>query len=243
LIDPALAPFVVVGVFLALLLIGTPIAVVLGLTGLAGLVVLGDPPRIGATAVGRSVSQLGLLAIPFYVLAGVLLERSGIARALLRFINALIGHVRGSLVVTAGGTSVVFGGISGSGPADVAALSLVFVPPMEERGYKREFGAALCAAGGSLGLIIPPSAGYILYALITQQASIVDLFVAGILPGLIMTLAFMGVIFSPLSAYTTVHLPKPLPVLMRYTGRSPCMGTRRWWPGLPAFRLPLGSLR
>lgn len=190
-IDVSLAPFLVPAVFLFLLLAGAPIAVVLGFTGLSGLLLFGDPVRIASTAVGRSISQAGLLAIPYYVLAGVLLEKSGIARALLRFFMALIGHFRGGIVVMTGGTSIVFGGISGSGPADVAALSLVFVPPMEERGYSRAFGAALCAAGGSLGLILPPSAGYILYALITQRASIVDLFIGGIVPGLLMATGFV----------------------------------------------------
>lgn len=171
---------------------GAPVAASIGITSLLAFVLLGEDLSLVGSLVANSLGGDALIAVPLYILAGILLARSGVAQALLDFLLMLMGNVRGGMVPITGGASVVFGGMSGSGPADTAALSEIFVEPMHRRGYPRSFAASLCAAGGTLGLVIPPSTGYILYSLISERASIADLFIAGIVPGLV--LAFFLVV-------------------------------------------------
>lgn len=170
---------------------GSPVAINMGVAGFIGIWMLGEPTSLTGTILVESVNQAGLTSIPFYLLMGILLERTGMGAALVRFMLAVVGRFRGSMIVILGGSSVLFGGMSGSGPADAGALSSIFGRPMEERGYDRPFVAAMCAAGGTLGLVLPPSAGYILYAIIAGNTSIPDLFKAGIIPGLLLAVGFV----------------------------------------------------
>ncbi len=186
--------FVVVS-FLLLIVFGIPIAFALGISGIATILLAGDLPL--TLVPHRMVTQLdsySLLAVPYFVLAGFLMERGGISERLFDFANSLTRHWRGGLAQSAMGASIVMSGLSGSGVADISAVGGVALPGMHKKGYKREFSAAILASGGFLGPIIPPSILMIVYGSITG-ISIGALFIAGIIPGLLYGAAFMGVIW------------------------------------------------
>jgi C4-dicarboxylate transporter DctM subunit len=172
------------GLFVLLLAIGTPIAVALGATGLFLIWKF----SLGLAAIGptfySNLAKFQLLAIPFFIMAGLILERVGISERLVRLATLLIGPVHGGLALVGIVCCVFFAGISGSGPADTAALGTILIPAMAARGYAKPFASALIASGGSIAIIIPPSIAFIIYGVITNT-SIPALFAAGILPGLL----------------------------------------------------------
>ncbi|MDP2702759.1 MAG: TRAP transporter large permease [Candidatus Rokubacteria bacterium] len=143
---------------------------------------------LGMAAVGptfySNLAKFQLLAIPFFIMAGLILERVGISERLVRLASLLIGPVHGGLALVAIVCCVFFAGISGSGPADTAALGTILIPAMAARGYAKPFASALVASGGSIAIIIPPSIAFIIYGVITNT-SIPALFAAGVIPGLI----------------------------------------------------------
>lgn len=169
--------------FLALaIFLGTPIAVALGLAAVAELVLQGEVPlMIAAQRIFNGVNSVTLMGIPFFMLVGSIMERSGITQKLIDFANSLVGWLRGGLCYVGVLTGILMGGISGSAPADTAALSSIMVPSMERSGYDREFSAALMASSGTLGIIIPPSMPMIVLASITG-ISVGKLFLGGIIP-------------------------------------------------------------
>jgi tripartite ATP-independent transporter DctM subunit len=177
--------------FIALLLIGLPIA--LAMLGASMLVIglEGFPLSVVAQRVVTGVQSFPLLAIPLFTLAGSLMNDSGISERLFGFTRAFIGHIRGGVAQTAVVGEVFLSGISGSSVADCAALSRVFVPEFSKAGYGNGFGAALCAAAATLGPIIPPSTLMVIYAW-QANISLGDLFWAGLLPGLLMAGAMVA---------------------------------------------------
>lgn len=176
-------------VALALIVLGLPIAVALGGTAVIILFYYQLAPATALPAlVFSTTSKFTLLAVPFFMAAGFLMERSGIAERLVRLASLIVGRLPGGLAYVAIITSVLFAGMSGSGTADTAALGSILLPTMNRAGYKREFSAALLACGGSIGILIPPSISYVLYGAITG-ASIGKLFIAGIVPGLMVAVA------------------------------------------------------
>lgn len=179
--------------FTGLLLFGTPIAI--AMIAASGLTISleGIPLTIVAQRVFAGLQSFPLLAVPLFTLAGSLMNESGISERLFAFTRALVGHIRGGLAQTAIIGNVFLAGISGSSVADTAATTRVLVPQLERNGYSRAFGAALSACGGTLGPIIPPSILMVLYAW-QANVSLGALFVAGILPGLVMAGAMAGVI-------------------------------------------------
>ncbi len=170
--------------FLALaIFLGTPIAVALGLAAVAELILQGEVPlMIAAQRIFNGVNSVTLMGIPFFMLVGSIMERSGITQKLIDFANSLVGWLRGGLCYVGVLTGILMGGISGSAPADTAALSSIMVPSMERSGYDREFSAALMASSGTLGIIIPPSMPMIVLASITG-ISVGKLFLGGIIRG------------------------------------------------------------
>lgn len=178
--------------FLALaIFLGTPIAVALGLAAVAELILQGEVPlMIAAQRIFNGVNSVTLMGIPFFMLVGSIMERSGITQKLIDFANSLVGWLRGGLCYVGVLTGILMGGISGSAPADTAALSSIMVPSMERSGYDREFSAALMASSGTLGIIIPPSMPMIVLASITG-ISVGKLFLGGIIPGCMIGLSFM----------------------------------------------------
>jgi C4-dicarboxylate transporter DctM subunit len=139
-------------------------------------------------------SNFPLLAIPLFILAGSIMNASSISRRLIAFASALVGFVRGGLSMVSIGTSVFFAEISGSAVADVAALGTLLIPAMKSRGYSKEVAAATMSSAASLAIIIPPSIPMILYA-VMAQTSVVKLFIAGIVPGLLGALAMAAVAY------------------------------------------------
>jgi len=172
------------GLFILLLAVGAPIAVGLGATG----VFLIWKFSLGMAAIGptfySNLAKFQLLAIPFFIMAGLILERVGISERLVRLASLLIGPVHGGLALVAIVCCVFFAGISGSGPADTAALGTILIPAMAARGYAKPFASALVASGGSIAIVIPPSIAFIIYGVITNT-SIPALFAAGVIPGLV----------------------------------------------------------
>jgi tripartite ATP-independent transporter DctM subunit len=143
--------------------------------------------------VATSVQSFPLLAVPLFTLAGALMNESGISERLFNFTRAFVGHIRGGLAQTAIVGNVFLSGISGSSVADCAATSRVFVPQLTQAGYGQGFAAAVCAAAATLGPIIPPSILMVIYAW-QANVSLGDLFIAGLIPGVIMAVAMMLVI-------------------------------------------------
>ena len=178
---------------LLLALANVPIAVALGIAAVAAMAVetgLRDIPNIPLTLFDGAV-KFSLIAVPLFILAGAIMNASGISRRLIALTSALIGWVRGGLSMVTIGTSLFFAEISGSAVADVAALGSVLIPSMKRAGYSKEFAAAVTSSASTLAVIIPPSIPMILYA-VMAGTSVVELFVAGIIPGLLGGLLLMA---------------------------------------------------
>jgi C4-dicarboxylate transporter, DctM subunit len=171
---------------LVLALLNVPIAISLGLVATAAIVLIQGPDMLPnmALVMFDGASSFPLLAIPLFILAGAIMNASSISRRLVAFTSALVGFVRGGLSMVVIGASMFFAEISGSAVAGVAALGTILIPAMRSRGYSREFAAAISSSSASLAIIIPPSIPMILYA-VMAQTSVVKMFVAGFLPGVI----------------------------------------------------------
>ncbi|OGK89730.1 MAG: C4-dicarboxylate ABC transporter permease [Candidatus Rokubacteria bacterium GWC2_70_24] len=178
------------GCFFLLLFLGVPIVTSIGLTALLFLWQFNLGIQVTAANVYANIAKFPLLAIPFFILAGFVMDRAGISRGLVNLLNLLIGPVPGGLGLVAVGGCVFFGAISGTGPADTAAIGAVMIPAMVRGGYAVGFAAALVAAAATTDVLIPPSVAFVVYGVITE-ASIGRLFAAGVVPGLLMGLALV----------------------------------------------------
>ena len=177
--------------FSVLICTGAPITVALALSSL--LVMLLDPSIPMWIAIQRSyngVDNFVLLAIPFFILSGSIMNEGGITQRLMKLALALVGHIKGGLAHVTVVVGMIFAGISGSSTAEAAALSTVFIPPMWERGYRKNFAVAITACAASLGVIIPPSILVVVYAA-TANISVGALLIAQALPGVLMGLSLM----------------------------------------------------
>ncbi len=183
-------------ILLALILINVPIAVALAVAGVMGLLVTEGVGSLVTVALDMydGATKFSLIAIPMFVLAGAIMNASGITVRLIEFVSALIGFVRGGLAMVNVGVSLFFAEISGSAVADVAAMGSIMIPEMKKRGYSKEFAAAITSSSASLAIIIPPSIPMILYA-VSAGTSVEQLFVAGIVPGLMGAAGLMGVAY------------------------------------------------
>ncbi|MDO4633978.1 MAG: TRAP transporter large permease [Eubacteriales bacterium] len=199
--------------FVVLLFIGTPIAVCLGVSSLAAMLVQGAGHPISTTMsslpqlFSASTSKFVLLAIPFFILAGNIMEKAQISSRLIRLAEACVGHLKGGLAIVCVIVACFFAAISGSGPATVAALGLVLIPGMISSGYSPAFSAALMGSAGAIGVIIPPSITFVVYGSIAD-ASIGTLFKAGILPGLLMGVGLCITALIVGRKFDLVSLPK-----------------------------------
>ena len=180
-------------VFVLLLVVGVPIGFAMLGSAILVIAIDGIPVSVAAQRVATSVQSFPLLAVPLFTLAGALMNESGISERLFAFTRAFVGHIRGGLAQTAIVGNVFLSGISGSSVADCAATSRVFLPQLTEAGYGRGFAAAVCAAAATLGPIIPPSILMVIYAW-QANVSLGDLFIAGLIPGVVMAGAMMAVI-------------------------------------------------
>ncbi|USZ48941.1 TRAP transporter large permease [Halomonas sp. DN3] len=173
--------------FLVLLIAGVPVAFSLGLSGAVGIVTGLSPAMLATlgTNTYNSVAKYPLIAIPLFILTGLIFERAGVAARLVRFAQALIGPRHGGLAVVAVVVCMIMGGMSGSGPADAAAVAMVMLPSMTRAGYPRPFSATLIASSASTAILIPPSVALILYSIVVPGVDLRALFAAGLFPGVL----------------------------------------------------------
>lgn len=187
---------VLFGTFLVCLFIGVPVAMSMGLSAFAAILFTGG---VKALAPASSILYAGLssetlLAIPFFILAGVIMELTGISKRLVEFADACFGHMKNGIALTAILTALLFSSISGSGPATVAAIGGILIPALAKHGYSKRHAASLVATSGELGIILPPSIAYIVFAVVAadyagpgvDRVTIGRLFMAGVVPGLIL---------------------------------------------------------
>lgn len=182
-------------IFLCLLVLNVPVAVSIGLAAAATLLSTGDGSAgyVMAQRTSSGIASFPLLAIPFFILAGVLMGEGGMARRLTRFAVALVGKLPGGLAYVNTLTCMMFGAVSGSATAAVSSIGGSLIPEMERNGYKRNFAVALTATSATTGLLIPPSNIMIVYAVVAGNVSVAALFLAGALPGLVVGILIMGV--------------------------------------------------
>lgn len=180
--------------FAVFLAISIPVAVSLGFSSLLAMQVQGTPLILLAQSVFESLDSFSLMAIPFFVLAGNLMQAGGIAQRLVNLANANVGWVRGGLGSVVVLSTMFFSTMSGSSSATTAAIGSTMIPSMEKKGYPRNFAAAITASSGELGAILPPSIPMIVYAL-SANVSVASLFLAGIFPGILIGLSLMLVVW------------------------------------------------
>lgn len=188
------ATIALIVVLFALLLSSTPVAVALGLTTFAYFYYFTTIPLSQPSdTLFNALNNFPLMAVPFFVLAANIMSQGGISKRLIAAANSVVGGFRGGLAMTAVISCMFFAAISGSSPATVVAVGTLLIPSMIKHGYGREFSTGTIATSGSLGILIPPSIPLIVYGIVTEQ-SIGDLFIAGILPGVMAGLMLLGLV-------------------------------------------------
>ncbi|WP_404322772.1 TRAP transporter large permease [Cytobacillus firmus] len=183
------------GLLLLLFLINVPVAVALGLASMIVLMVQDNVPlMVIVQKMFTSTDSFTLMAVPFFILAGKLMESGGISKRLINFSSTLVGSLHGGLAMVSIVTCMFFAAISGSAAATTAAVGSILIPAMVKRGYDKSFSTAIQAAGGTIGVMIPPSVPLILFGVIAG-ASIGDLFIAGIIPGIFVGISLILVAY------------------------------------------------
>jgi C4-dicarboxylate transporter DctM subunit len=218
------------GAVLALVLLNIPIAVSLGIVAVVAMLAshgMDSLPNV-ALVVYNGATNFPLLAIPLFILAGAIMNASGISRRLVAFASSLFGWVRGGLAHVSIGSSLFFAEISGSAVADVAALGSILIPGMKAKGYPGPFAAAVMSSSATLAVIIPPSIPMILYA-VMAETSVVQMFVAGIVPGILGAIGLMGMATFLARRY---NLPREEAFSVKRVGKT---GREALW----AFALPI----
>lgn len=217
--------------FFLLLALGVPVVFVLGASAVIALVTTTDVPLvIVSQRIFAGLNSFTLMAIPFFVFAGVIMDAGGISQRIVNFASALIGWVVGSLYQVSCVAAAGLAAISGSGSADTAAISAIMQPQLRRRGYDIDFGAALIACAGSIAQVIPPSLTMVILAVVTN-VSIGALFIAGVLPGVLCILMLMTIAYLTArkggDAYRDAE-----PFTLRRLGRT-------GWAALPAAGMPV----
>ncbi|UZF91793.1 TRAP transporter large permease [Bosea sp. NBC_00550] len=184
--------WVLFGLFSLLLLIGVPVAFCLGIASVATVAYMGLPPVVVFQQMNSGMNAFAMMAIPFFIYAGDLMIRGGIAERLIQMAASLVGHLRGGLGQVNVVTCTLFGGISGSAVADASAVGGLMIPQMKKRGYDADYAVNVTANAAIIALLIPPSHNMIIYSLSAGgNISIADLFTAGVVPGLMLCGALM----------------------------------------------------
>jgi tripartite ATP-independent transporter DctM subunit len=216
--------------FLVFAMMGVPVFFAMGLAALVFVLFSGGavPLNVLASSLVQGIDSFAFLAIPFFFLAGELMNTGGITRRLLAFAETLVGHIRGGLSHVAILASMVFSGVSGSAVADASAIGSALIPSMKQRGYPPAFAAAVVAAASTMGPIIPPSIAFVVYALVSE-VSIGKLFLAGAIPGVL-----MGVYLLVTASIVARRRGFP------YSERASLRSFRSaLWAALPALVMPL----
>ncbi len=184
--------FVLLMTLAVLLAIGMPVAYAVGLSALVGAWWIDLPLEALMIQMTSGVNKFSLLAIPFFILAGAIMAEGGIARRLVNFAYVFVGFIRGGLSLVNIVASTFFGAISGSSVADTASIGSVMIPEMDKKGYPRDYAAAVTASGSVQAILIPPSHNSVIYSLAAGgTVSIAALFIAGVLPGLLLGITLM----------------------------------------------------
>lgn len=184
--------FILVFTLAIMLAIGVPVAFAVGISAIVGAWYIDIPLEAVMIQLTNGVNKFSLLAIPFFILAGAIMAEGGIARRLVNFAYIFVGFIRGGLSLVNIVASTFFGAISGSSVADTASIGSVMIPEMDKKGYPRDFAAAVTASGSVQAILTPPSHNSVIYSLATGgTVSIAALFIAGILPGLLLSFSLM----------------------------------------------------
>ena len=219
----------------ALMFIGVPVAVSLGLAGSVTIILFSpDSVRSLAIKLFETSEHYTLLAIPFFLLAGSFMTTGGVARRLIDFANATVGHIRGGLAIGSVLACMLFAALSGSSPATVAAVGSIAIAGMVRSGYPQPFAAGIVTNAGTLGILIPPSVVMVVYAAATET-SVGTLFMAGVVPGFLLGLVLMVAIYI-------IAVKKNLPALPRATFREWLRAARKAVWGLLLMVIILGGI-
>ncbi|MFB8830712.1 C4-dicarboxylate TRAP transporter large permease protein DctM [Azotobacter sp. CWF10] len=222
-------------VLFVLMFIGVPIAIALGLSGSLTIMLFSpDSVRSLAIKLFETSEHYTLLAIPFFLLAGAFMTTGGVAKRLIDFANACVGHIRGGLAIGAVLACMLFAALSGSSPATVAAVGSIAIAGMVRSGYPQAFGAGIVCNAGTLGILIPPSVVMVVYAAATET-SVGKLFMAGVVPGILLGVVLMVAIYI-------VAARKHLPTLPRASFREWLAAARRAIWGLLLMVIILGGI-
>ncbi|HEY1408625.1 MAG TPA: TRAP transporter large permease subunit, partial [Promineifilum sp.] len=226
-------------VLFALMLLRVPIGMAMGLVGVSGFAYLsggGPALKIVGHTTMRTVTDFNFAVIPLFLLMGSLATTSGMSRELFRSANAFVGHLRGGLGIATIAACGGFAAICGSSVATAATFSRVAYPEMRRYGYPQSFATGVIAAGGTLGIMIPPSTVFAVYGLITEQ-DVGKLFVAGILPGILAVLMYMATI-----SIIGMLRPGLLPVGPQSTWAQRLDGLRDIWATILLFGFVIGGI-
>lgn len=208
----------------ALMLLGVPIAVSLGLSSLLTIMLFGSDSLASlALKLFETAQHYTLLAIPFFILSGAFMTTGGVARRLVQFANDVVGHIRGGLALASVLACVLFAAVSGSSPATVVAVGSIAIAGMVQSGYKKEFAAGVICNAGTLGILVPPSIVMVVYAAATET-SVGRLFMAGIIPGLLLGLMLMVAIYVRARKLGLPALPRPTIGQVLRSGREAFWG-------------------
>jgi len=227
------------GVLLVAVAVGLPILLAIGLVGFSGMVVApGVNPALFAQRIFSILDSFSLLALPYFILAGSIMSKGGLARGLVNFAQSLVGHVRGSLGHTAVISCMGMANVSGSSTAEAAAVGSIIIPSMRDNGYRSGLAASIVGTAATIGPIIPPSMTMIVYGAMTG-VSIGGLFIAGIIPGIILGLMMMGTIrlLAMLPRYPELQVRGP-----RASLRQIARATGGAWVALLAPVIILGGI-
>ena len=204
---------VIFALLIALMLTGMPISISLGLTVLTFLFTMTEVPLESvALKLFTGIEKFEIMAIPFFILAGTFLTHGGVAKRMIRFATALVGHLHGGLALGGVVACALFAAVSGSSPATVVAIGSIILPAMVKQGYPKKFGTGVIATSGALGILIPPSIVMVIYA-VSTNSSIGRLFIAGIVPGILLALLLL---FSTWMVAKKNNYPR----MKRATGRE-----------------------
>jgi len=215
---------VLLGIFALCVMIGTPVAFALGIAAIAAFWYEGLPLMIGFQRIISGINVFSLMAIPFFIFAGELMFHGGIAMRLVRFASAAVGAVRGGLGIVNVFSSMLFGGISGSAVADISALGSILVPVMKEKGYDADYAVNVTVTSSIAGIIIPPSHNMIIFAIAAGGGiSISKLFLAGVVPGILMCLclAVAAYLVAVRRGYSAEQFPGWTALLLSFFGAIP----------------------
>ncbi len=189
-----LGPILLGVVFVVSLVMGVPVAISMGVASIAAMLVQGMPWTFLAQVSYTAVDKFPLIAVPLFILAGALMEKGGLTRRIIEMAEAIVGRANGGLGAVTVLSCAFFAALSGSGPAATAAIGMIMIPAMISGGYGRAYSGAVTACSGGLGIVIPPSIPMIIYG-VSASVSITKLFIAGIIPGLILAMCLFGANF------------------------------------------------